>query len=89
MGNEKQYNPQTSRSYKTGLVDDNLSIHLNIKWLIQLCVAVSGVVYGYLQITNRIIIEEEKKLSAMEEQLDWYKKELNLNPLSWGKKKRK
>jgi hypothetical protein len=54
MGNEKQYNPQTSRSYKTGLVDDNLSIHLNIKWLIQLCVAVSGVVYGYLQITNRI-----------------------------------
>ena len=110
MNNEKEYIPQTARSYKTGLVDDNLSIHLNIKWLIQLCVAVSGVVYGYLQITNRIgdlerrveladtnikelvqkhIAEEEKKLSAMEEQLDWYKKELNLNPLSWGKKKRK
>jgi hypothetical protein len=110
MSNEKEYIPQTARSYKTGLVDDNLSIHLNIKWLIQLCIAVSGVVYGYLQITNRIgdlerrveladtnikelvqkhIIEEEKKLSAMEEQLDWYNKELNLNPLSWGKKKRK
>ena len=54
MNNEKDYIPQTARSYKTGLVDDNLSIHLNIKWLIQLCVAVSGIVYGYLQITNRI-----------------------------------
>ena len=50
MSDEKNYDPQTARSYKTGLVDDNLSIHLNIKWLIQICVAISGVVYGYLQI---------------------------------------
>ncbi len=91
-------------------MDDNLSIHLNIKWLIQLCVAVSAVVYGYLQITNRItelerrvelsdtnieelvnkhIEEEEIKLAQMQEQLEWYETELNLNPLSWGKKKRK
>jgi len=54
MNNEKNYSTQTARSYKTGLVDDNLSIHLNIKWLIQICVAISGVVYGYLQITNRL-----------------------------------
>ena len=33
--------------------------------------------------------EEEIKIAKMEEQLDWYEKELNLNPLSWGKKKRK
>ena len=110
MNNEKGYIPQTARSYKTGLVDDNLSIHLNIKWLIQLCVAVSGIVYGYLQITNRItelerrveladtnikelvnkhIQEEEVKLAQMQEQLKWYEEELNLNPLSWGKRKRK
>jgi len=110
MNSEKDYIPQTARSYKTGLVDDNLSIHLNIKWLIQLCVAVSCVVYGYLQITNRItelerrvelsdtnieelvnkhIEEEEIKLAQMQEKLEWYETELNLNPLSWGKKKRK
>lgn len=107
---EKDYNPQTARSYKTGLVDDNLSIHLNIKWLIQLCVAICGIVYGYLQITNRIadlerrmeladtnieelvekhIEQEEVKITKMQEQLEWYETELNLNPLSWGKKKRR
>ena len=110
MSDEKNYNPQTARSYKTGLVDDNLSIHLNIKWLLQICMAVSGVVYGYIQITNRIgdlerrmeladtnieelvekhIEQEEIKITKMQEQLEWYETELNLNPLSWGKKKRK
>ena len=110
MSSEKDYIPETARSYKTGLVDDNLSIHLNIKWLIQLCVAVSAVVYGYLQITNRIaelerrvqladteieelvskhIAEEQAKIAKMEQEIEWYSKELNLNPLSWGKKKRK
>lgn len=54
MNSEKNYNPQTARSYKTGLVDDNLSIHLNIKWLLQICAAIGAVVYGYLEITNRI-----------------------------------
>ena len=110
MSDEKDYNPQTARSYKTGLVDDNLSIHLNIKWLIQICMAVSGIVYGYIQITNRIgdlerrmeladtniedlvekhIEQEEIKITKMQEQLEWYETELNLNPLSWGKKKKK
>ena len=46
--------PKTARSYRTGIIDDNFSIHINIKWLGQLFVAVAGVVYGYLQITNRI-----------------------------------
>ena len=110
MSDEKNYNPQTARSYKTGLVDDNLSIHLNIKWLLQICMAVSGVVYGYIQITNRIgdlerrmeladtnieelvekhIEQEEIKITKMQEQLEWYETELNLNPLSWGKRKKK
>ena len=35
------------------------------------------------------IEEEEVKITKMQEQLKWYEEELNLNPLSWGKKKRK
>jgi hypothetical protein len=46
--------PKTARSYRTGIIDDNFSLHINIKWLVQLCMAVSGIIYGYLQITNRI-----------------------------------
>ena len=46
--------PKTARSYRTGIIDDNFSLHINIKWLGQLFVAVAGIVYGYLQITNRI-----------------------------------
>lgn len=38
---------------------------------------------------SKHIAEEEVKIAQMEEQLDWYQRELNLNPLSWGKKKRK
>jgi len=103
------YNPQTARSFKSGLVDDNLSFHINIKWLLQICTAIAFVVYGYVQIENRItdlesrmglantqieeliskhIIEENAKMAELEEQLKWYQKELNLNPLSkWRKKK--
>ena len=38
--------------------------------------------------------EEERKqaeqahIESMQEQMDWYQKELNLNPFSWGKKKK-
>ena len=35
------------------------------------------------------IHEEEVKIAQMQEQLEWYQKELNLNPLSWGKKRKK
>ena len=41
------------------------------------------------ELVSKHIEEEEVKIAQMEEQLDWYQKELNLNPLSWGKKKRK
>ncbi len=107
MGSD--YNPQTARSFKSGLVDDNLSFHINIKWLLQIFTAIGFIVYGYVQIENRItdlesrmglantqieeliskhIIEENAKMAELEEQLKWYQKELNLNPLSkWRKKK--
>ena len=57
MGNSsKKVNekPKTARSYRTGIIDDNFSLHINIKWLGQLFVAIAGIVYGYLQITNSI-----------------------------------
>ena len=32
---------------------------------------------------------EKKHIKEMQEQMDWYQQELNLNPFSWGKKKKK
>jgi len=40
-------------------------------------------------LVSKHIKEEEVKITHMQEQLEWYQTELNLNPLSWGKKKRK
>ena len=42
-----------------------------------------------------LVIEDERKIQAdqnlaqLQEQLGWYEKELNLNPFSWGKKKKR
>ncbi len=41
------------------------------------------------ELVNKHIEEEEVKITHMQEQLEWYQTELNLNPLSWGKKKKK
>ena len=109
-GEKVSEKPKTARSYRAGVIDDNFSLHINIKWLIQIIVGVGFIVMGYLRIENRIgelerrmeiantdianlvekhIEEEEIKITQMQEQLKWYEEELNLNPLSWGKKKRK
>ena len=32
---------------------------------------------------------EQQHIESMQEQMDWYQKELNLNPFSWGKGKKK
>ena len=32
---------------------------------------------------------EARHIAEMQEQMDWYQQELNLNPFSWGKKKKK
>ena len=34
-------------------------------------------------------VEAAKNLADLQEQLGWYERELNLNPFSWGKKKKK
>ena len=40
-------------------------------------------------LVEKHIEEEEVKITKMQEQLKWYEEELNLNPLSWGKKKKR
>jgi len=46
--------PKTARSYRGAVVDDNAIISINIKWLIQMCVVVAGLVYSYYQVILRI-----------------------------------
>ena len=46
--------PKTARSYRGAVVDDNAIISINIKWLIQMCILIAGLVYSYYQIIYRI-----------------------------------
>ena len=46
--------PKTARSYRAGVIDDNFSIHINIKWMLQLCFLIGPCVFAFVQITNRI-----------------------------------
>jgi len=44
------------------------------------------------QITNlldRHMVEEKGKRAELEEKVSFYEKEFNINPLSWGKRKKK
>lgn len=51
MSNAK---PKTARSYRGAMVDDNAVISINIKWLVQMSVALVGLVYSYYQVISRI-----------------------------------
>ena len=109
MDSKDNGNTGTARSYKGSVIGDNLSLHINVKWLIQLLVAVAMLVYGLYQLETRIqalernmvvaqeeieLQEEDRKkaekkhIDEIQEQLEWYESELNLNPFSWGKKKK-
>ena len=46
--------PNTARSYRTTILDDNAIVSINLKWLGQICVLVGCLVYGYWQIEMRI-----------------------------------
>ena len=99
-----------ARSYKGQIIGDSMSVTINFKWLLQLIVFVSMLVYGWWQLESRIqdlernmvlaleeieLHDQERQaaeqahIESMQEQMDWYKKELNLNPFSWGKHKEK
>ena len=69
-----------------GLVYSYLQIENRIKSLEQSMVDASLEISDLM---NKHIIEEEAKIAQMQQELDWYEKELNLNPLSWGKKRKK
>jgi uncharacterized coiled-coil protein SlyX len=46
--------PPTARSYRGTVVDDNMVLSFNIKWLGQICILVGGLVFGYWNVLNRL-----------------------------------
>jgi hypothetical protein len=110
LGGEVNEKPQTARSYRTNVIDDNAVISINLKWMAQIIVLCSGLVWGYYRIETRIAkleegmleanneirsllakheLEESAQLEELESKLKFYEKELNINPLSWRKRKKK
>ena len=102
--------PDTARSYRTTILDDNAIVSINLKWLGQIAVLIGMLVYGYWQIETRIrnledkviiadeqigslldkhILEERVEREELAEKVAFYEKEFNINPLSWGKRKKK
>ena len=101
--------PETARSYRGSVVDDNAIVSINLKWLGQLLVLVGMLVYGYWRVESRLgnleesmltadtkigdllgkhIVEETIQREQLEEKVNFYEKEFNINPLSWGKRKK-
>ena len=101
--------PETARSYRATVLDDNAVVSINLKWLGQLLVLVGMLVYGYWRIESRLGQLEDEMLTAdvkiedlldkhmaeekiqreqLEEKVNFYEKEFNINPLSWGKRKK-
>jgi len=102
--------PDTARSYRATVLDDNAIVSINLKWLAQIGVLIGMLVYGYWQIETRIknledkvvvadeqigslldkhILEERVEREELAEKVAFYEKEFNINPLSWGKRKKK
>lgn len=59
--------PDTARSYRGAMLDDNFVLSLNIKWLFQIIVLVGMLVYGYWQIETRIRKLEDSIVIANEQ----------------------
>ena len=55
---------QTARSYKGTVIDANAVVSINLKWLGQLLVLGSMLVYGYWRIESRLGQLEEEMLAA-------------------------
>jgi len=102
--------PDTARSYRATVLDDNAIVSINLKWLGQIAILIGMLVYGYWQIETRIrnleskmasadeqigslldkhIVEERVEREELAEKVAFYEKEFNINPFSWGKKKKK
>tara|TARA_R100001086_G_scaffold247440_1_gene181728 strand:+ start:1416 stop:1736 length:321 start_codon:yes stop_codon:yes gene_type:complete len=102
--------PDTARSYRATVLDDNAIVSINLKWLGQIAILIGMLVYGYWQIETRIrnleskmasadeqigslldkhIVEERVEREELAEKVAFYEKEFNINPFSWGKKKKR
>ena len=109
LGGEVSEKPDTARSYRATVLDDNAIVSINLKWLGQIAVLIGMLVYGYWQVEIRIrsledkvtladeqignllskhIVEERVEREELAEKVAFYEKEFNINPLSWGKKKK-
>ena len=56
-----------ARSYKGQIIGDNMSLHINIKWLIQLFVFAGMLVYGWYQLETRIQDLERNQVIVIEQ----------------------
>ncbi len=56
--------PETARSYRGTVVDDNAIISINIKWLLQSAVVIAGLVYSYYSVIQRITELEREMFDA-------------------------
>ena len=59
--------PDTARSYRATVLDDNAIVSINLKWLGQIAVLIGMLVYGYWQIEMRIRKLEDKVTIADEQ----------------------
>tara|TARA_R100001443_G_scaffold70634_2_gene78946 strand:- start:918 stop:1244 length:327 start_codon:yes stop_codon:yes gene_type:complete len=59
--------PNTARSYRTAILDDNAIISINLKWLGQIFILIGMLVYGYWQIEARIRRLENSVLTQTEQ----------------------
>ena len=64
--NEK---PKTARSYRASVIGDNTVVSINIKWLGQMFVLISGLIYSYTQITQSIA-NNARRIDALEVRAD-------------------
>ena len=60
--------PDTARSYRTTILDDNAIVSINLKWLGQIGVLIAMLVYGYWQI-EAIIRRLEDSVTTQTEQI--------------------
>ena len=58
--------PETARSYRATVLDDNAVVSINLKWLGQIAVLICMLVYGYWQIESRIRKLEDKVVGSDE-----------------------
>ena len=80
--------PNTARSYRTTILDDNAIVSINLKWLGQICFLIACLVYGYWQLKVALRRWKLKWLLRMNK-LNLLSKHIGkngLNEKSWQKK---